>query len=102
VSDGWQDLPDLQAVSKAQAEGWEIEILTLYGAWMKWGGKVWDFCKEYRGRPAQPKTKVVTSECWRHKTNGQLAWREPYSDEHFISEWQRFPCGDRTGEVCDD
>jgi hypothetical protein len=93
----WTELKDLQAVAKAQAEKWEIEVLFSAG-WAMWDGTLWSISRKYRGRPAQPKTRTVTSECWRHKTDGRLVWGD--SNCNATNQgWQRFPCGDRTGEV---
>jgi hypothetical protein len=95
----WQDLPNLQAVAKAQAEGWEIQTKPNHMShWYLWDGKYWQSNYKYQGRPKQPKTRTVTSECWRNKQHGGLSWGNGYVSEL----WQRFPCGDLTGEVCDD
>ena len=94
----WQDLPDLQAVAKAQVEGWEIECSTDASDWYRWLENTWHNKNAYRGRPAQPKVKTVTSECWRNKITGDVTWSVPAS--RFISEYQRVPKWDlKDGEV---
>ena len=60
----WQDLPDLQAVAKAQADGWEIECSYLAWDWMPWHGYTWHHTFSYRGRTRQPTMKEVKMECW--------------------------------------
>jgi hypothetical protein len=102
MTDKWQDLPDLQSVAKAQAEGWEIEIRVGTQKWDRWQGTRWDCRVDFRGRPAQPKVKTVTSKCWRDKDNGSLIWRNDEPSWAVDFPWQRFPAGDLTGEVCDD
>lgn len=97
----WIELKTGKEAFDRAAEGWEIEILVLRHGWEKWGGRFWYADGQFRGRPPQPKTKVVTSECWRHYANGELAWKNPglrFND----SLWQRFPAGDITGEVNDE
>jgi hypothetical protein len=94
----WTDLPDLQAVAKAQAKGWEIEYRFSGSDWFEWKRMYWNASYCYRGRPAQPKIKVVTSECWRNKITGDVTWSVPAS--RFISEYQRVPKWDlKDGEV---
>jgi hypothetical protein len=96
----WTELKDLQAVAKAQADGWEIELRHAYG-WHIWEGETWKAGWKFRGRPAQLKTRTVTSECWRCKSDGQLIWRsaDKASCFNWDAHWQRFPAGDITGEV---
>jgi len=98
----WKNLTTLQAVAKAQADGWEIEIQADPGndkfyPWKRWNEVGWHSRALYRGRPKQPKTRTVTSECWRHKDSGDLTWRDAGRD--LLYDWQRFPAGDITGEV---
>lgn len=94
----WKDLPDLQWVATAQAEGWEIEVCVDRTLWLHWDGEFWLDRNQYRGRPKQPKKTTVTSECWRWKTGGDLSWNTPNA-ERPSEGWQRFPAGDITGEV---
>ena len=71
----WQDLPNLQAVAKAQADKWEIEIHRLArkeDGWRVWIGESWDRVHKYRGRPRQPVMKEIKMECWLN--NGALHW----------------------------
>lgn len=92
----WKDLTTPQEVAEAQADGWEIEhALAGVGAWEPWSGSGWAVGLIYRGRPKQPKTRTVTSVCWRQKEDGRLWWGS-YPD---YDGWQRFPAGDITGEV---
>jgi hypothetical protein len=106
-NENWHELPTLQSVARAQAEGWEIEESVNTG-WRPWVGDLWRQWSNYRGRPAQPKTRTVTSAevepriismpCWRHKTYSSLAWFDQDSAS-LSDEWQRCPCGDRTVEI---
>jgi len=103
MSTAWIELKTGKEVFDRQAEGWEIEICKneAINLWVMWGKTTWYAQAKFRGRPPQPKTKVVTSECWRHYANGELAWKNPglrFND----SLWQRFPAGDITGEVNDE
>jgi hypothetical protein len=95
----WTELNTLQDVAKAQADGWEIEYASVENEWLAWGGGAWMNGILYRGRPKQPKTRTVTSECWRHMRDGEVRWRDPESDWNFVSDWKRFPAGDFVGEV---
>ena len=92
----WQALPTFQDVAKAQANGWEIEVKSAR-EWVRWNGTSWLSLTMFRGRPAQPKATTVTSLCWRNKWDGNLCW---YSHGNTpSSDWQRFHCGDISGEV---
>jgi len=97
----WIELKTGKEAFDRAAEGWEIEILVLRHGWEKWGGRFWYADGQFRGRPPQPKTKVVISECWRHKESGALVWRLPGYVLDSPS-WQRFPAHDKTGEVSDE
>jgi hypothetical protein len=55
----WMDLTNIEDVARAKVEGWEIEIDTG-PYWEAWTGKAWMEYMSYRGRPAQPKTKIIT------------------------------------------
>jgi hypothetical protein len=62
------------------------------------------FADAYRKKfaePAQPKTKTVTSECWRNPRTGELTWANNGEIED-DPIWQRFPAGDFVGEVNDE
>lgn len=97
----WIELKTGKEVFDRAANWWEIEVGPEYGPWRKWIGRSWSQECHYRGRPPQPKTKVVTSECWRNKEHGDLTWRSPdYGG--LRDDWQRFPAGDITGEVSDE
>ncbi len=59
TTENWIDLPTLQDVAKAQADGWEIEIQTdpgndKYCPWKFWEQATWNGGIAYRGRPRQP------------------------------------------------
>ena len=61
----WKDMPTLQDVAKAQADGWEIEIQTnpdndKYCPFRNWNGRHWHTEYLFRGRPRQPKMKTIT------------------------------------------
>jgi hypothetical protein len=94
MNNEWINLTTGKEVFDRQAEGWEIEV--KWGtSWHTWDGNGWVMHAQYRGRPKQPKPKIVTSECWRHKNNGGLTWGRHVD----TTSWQRFPAGDITGEV---
>jgi len=96
----WKDLPTIQDVAKAQADGWEIENGIANG-WSKWREEGWSNSWSFRGRPRQPKMKEVKMLCWRETRSGSLAWRQG-SVDWTNAGWQRFPAGDLTGEVVED
>jgi hypothetical protein len=102
MSTKWIELKTGKEVFDRDAEGWEIEICkdAATDLWVRWGGKCWYESAKYHGRPPQPKTKTVTSECWRNGCNGNLAWTNPEYQK--ADGWQRFPAGDITGEVSDE
>ena len=54
----WKDLPTLQDIAEAQAQGWEIQ--TYQCGWEPWPETGWGKSSSYRGRPRQPKTKTIT------------------------------------------
>jgi hypothetical protein len=90
--ENWKDLPDLQAVSEAQRNGWEIETDLVSGSWVKWGGTTWLGYVNYRGRPA--KLKFL---CY---TNGINLMRQVEGiDPKPESFTKRFPTGDLEGDV---
>ena len=95
-NDKWNPLPDIEQVSNAKILGWEIQYYAD-GDWFPWTASSWVNCVKYRGRPKQPRTVTVTSECWRD-TGGCLTWRD---HNHPIrnGDWKRFPAGDITEEV---
>jgi len=97
MSTEWIELKTGKEVFDRAAEGWEIELLNA-DIWTKWGVASWSAGWKFRGRPPQPKTKTVTSECWRNSISGNLCWALPSST---ITEknWQRFSAGDIAGEV---
>jgi hypothetical protein len=96
----WIELKSIEDVARAKMEGWEIEHLYM-GSWIRWMGREWLSGNKYRGRPKQPKKVTVTSECWRHKKHGTLTWSVPNATyfDYDTTVWQRFPVGDRVGEV---
>ena len=97
----WIELKDLQAVAKAQAEGWDVEVYYHEtDHWVTWHGNIWCGVAKYRGRPSQPKMKKVKSICWRGMTEGGLYWTNP--ERTCVPNYQRFPAGDIEGEVEDD
>jgi len=93
----WKDLPDLQSVAQAQADGWEIETNTptLNYPWVTWPGENWNSFHIYRGRPKQPKTKQVKMLCW---YDGALNW---YGENDVLPQdtWKRVPSEDKVIEV---
>ena len=99
----WKDLVTMQEVAQAQSDGWEIEICADdIDGWLPWIGKAWCEWKLYCGRPKQPKTCTVTSECWWHKRTEKLTWGNWIDKKQYLTEdWQRFPAGDITGEVAE-
>jgi len=94
----WQDLPDLQAVARAQADGWEIEVdSTGKAGWIPWNKNAWMNYMEYRGRPKQPKTRKIKMLCWWDETTGKKV--EQAKDFPVSGCWHRVPSGDSVIEV---
>lgn len=96
TTENWTDLPTLQYVANAQANGWEIEVKYEFYDWGDWDGNEWRHGWQFRGRPRQPKMKEVKSCCWRYKDGG-LVWR----DERYALPlpWIRQPHLDMTTKV---
>lgn len=84
----WKDLPDLQWVATAQAEGWEIELFA-FNEWGKWDRKSWNENWKFRARPRQP--KVVTKKlcAWVGKNDGSLIYH--FGSVALSSNWTRQP-----------
>ena len=95
--DTWITLDTLEKVSNSHIEGWEIQYRTVGGEFGWWMGDAWRKDWIFRGRPKQPRTVTVTSECWREIT-GVLTWRNPNNPD-LGKFWKRFPAGDITGEI---
>lgn len=96
----WTELKTGKEVFDRQAEDWEIEIFNYHKqVFEPWDGCTWAVERKYCGRPKQPRKVVVTSECWRNRHNGQLAWRVESCGWATSDEWKRFPAGDIVGEV---
>lgn len=96
----WQDLPDLQAVAKAKADGWEIDRYRInedgVSGWRQWNGIGWSATQSYRGRPRQPATKMIKMLCW--FINGHLNWLQ--EGNHAAGpDWKRVPSEDKEIEV---
>ena len=91
----WTDLPTLQDVAKAQADGWEIEFKSGK-EWTLWTGKGWYADQRYRARPRQPKMKKVKMLCWLHEN--ELYWLADgvVTDSKF---WIRIPAQDIEIEI---
>jgi len=87
TTENWIDLPTLQDVAKAQADGWEIEFKTIYGGWAVWEQATWNGGIPYRGRPHQQKMKEVKMECWLCATH--LSWRT--ENASILRDWVRQP-----------
>jgi hypothetical protein len=95
MNEEWKDLPTLQDVAEAQAQGCDIQIYGVVG-WETWHECVWALGSKYRGRPRQPAMKKVKSLCWRF-SDGDLAWRiEGMALAH---PWIRVPSEDKEFEV---
>ena len=88
TTENWIDLPTLQDLAKAQADGWEIEFKTIYEGWAVWEQATWNGGIPYRGRPRQPKMKEVKMECW--LIDGRLDWRD-WNEPTQGSRWIRQP-----------
>ena len=76
----WQDLPNMEDVARAQADGWEIEIQTdagndKYCPFRAWDGRHWNTGYLFRGRPRQPAMKKVKMLCW-YKKGYLLSWAD--------------------------
>lgn len=95
----WKDLPTMQDVARAQADGWEIEVSNGTSSWHAWKGISWHSDLKFRARPRQPKMKKVKSLCWRHAELGNLSWWvETFTPTQV---WQRVQSEDRELEVPD-
>ena len=97
----WTDLPTLQDVAKAQADGWEIEHYNHPGDyWNVWPQRGWNIQGKYRARPRQPKLrKVKMLAYWR---SGQLVWFQDDTEYPEGSQfWIRIPAQDIEIEVPD-
>ena len=69
----WTELKDLQAVAKAQADGWEIELSGDNDAWEPWETKAWLDWVNYRGRPkVKSKEVVLRVPMYRDRKTGAL------------------------------
>ena len=100
MNNEWIELNDMQAVALAKAEGWEIQCsCSEESVWNAWFGNIWFSEYKYRGRPPQPKKRIVKSLCWRNKKDGgSLVWCDETSG--YVNDvWQRFPAGGIEGEV---
>ncbi len=77
----------LEAVAKAQADGWEIEVVTVYNERLKWDGEFWLDRNSYRGRPKPVEKQKVKFLAWTdgiclvHRTDGN----DPFGG------WKRVP-----------
>ena len=97
MNNEWIGLPDLQAVAKAQADGWEIEDFSS-SDWSEWNHKWWQEGRKYRARPAQPKMKKVKMLCW--FDGAFLHWiREGYENHAMQC---RIPAEDKEIEIPED
>ena len=94
MTNEWTDLPTLQDVAKAQADGWEIEC-TGETLWIPWDGTVWRNFMKYRARPRQPKLRKVKMLAYLD-TNAELRWR---GDPAASAQWIRIPAQDIEIEV---
>ena len=94
MNNEWIGLPDLQAVAKAQADGWEIEDFSS-SDWSEWNHKWWQEGRKYRARPAQPKMKKVKMLCY--FTGLQIVWRP--EDYQLLHGWSRIPAQDIEIEI---
>ena len=101
MSTEWHDLPNLYDVYTAQADDWEIQVHGGSGFWVPWNGDSWNIEWYFRGRPKQPETKVVTLECWMHRSTGSTCTRKAgvNDDLKYEDRWVRFPVGDMMGEI---
>ena len=99
-NDTWIELNNIEDVARAKVEEWEIEVYDTGDRWTTWHGMFWNATWKMRGRPKQPRTVTVTSECWRWD-NGYLTWKEPKAPmtEFMEGNAKRFPAGDITGEI---
>ena len=74
------DLPTLQDVAKAHADGWEIEFANSGSQiFSTWSGLAWHADRQFRGRPRQPKMKEITQYCY--LMMGELRWTANYQKE---------------------
>lgn len=96
----WKDLPDLQWVATAQAEGWAIEFRDgSICEWFTWSGRFWNESAEFRGRPKQPKTKQVKILGWLTDRGTLVRIDEMRFSQLDFSGWRRAPSEDTVIEV---
>ncbi len=88
------DLPTLQDVAKAHAEGWEIEFYHR-GEYCCWDGMHWNKAYMFRGRPRQPVMKEVKMECF--LIDRELRWRD--EGLSILGDWIRQPRLDLIAKV---
>lgn len=89
------DLPTLQDVAKAQADGLEIEVDT-WPSHEEWEGSVWMNYMGYRDRPRQPVMKEVKILCYFDQVIQQLVWS---SADAISGDWIRQPHLDMIAKV---
>lgn len=92
----WTDLPTLQDVAKAQADGWEIEYKDISEYWLSWSQLVWSINGKYRGRPRQPVMRKVKMLCW--VIGDHLEWFQEGSSRPGHA-WIRIPAQDIEIEI---
>jgi hypothetical protein len=93
----WKDLPTLQDVAKAHADGWEIECYGTSGSWCSWNKVSWHTDLQYRGRPRQPVMKEVKMLCFVCTASRSLAWCD--EAEMVPTYWVRQPHLDMIAKV---
>jgi hypothetical protein len=89
----WKDLPTLQDVACAQADGWDIERSNNNQFWECWTREVWTMHTFYRGRSRQPKMKKVKLLGWFDGEELRLA------HEALQHDWVRVPSEDKEIEA---
>jgi len=99
---GWIELKDLQAVAKAQADGWEIEVDNCHGHghgfWQR-AGCVWYEASKYRGRPKPVENKKIKFLAWRSEVGTLIHIDEATIRAWNTEKWKRIPNLDLEGEV---
>ena len=97
----WKDLPTLQDVAEAQAQGWKIEFANSSSQiFATWSGLAWHADRQFRGRPRQPAMKKVKLEAW--LSEYELRWLNVEAGNKPAPHWIRVPSEDKEIEVQDD
>ena len=97
----WTDLPTLQDVAKAQADGWEIEVMT-WKDWCSWVAGSWDKNWKFRARPPKPKAKMTKFLGWMSEGGLLVEIDEAMCTSSRVEHYRRVPSRDFEAEVLEE